>query len=468
LPELPNAGFSLDSSFDAGLLKISCQTGTSDQQGYYITSLHDPSHVSELFAPNVAGFLAVDSIGTTHYAITNLDAPNWRLVSIEQSDPKPDRWRTVIPESSNGALEDAVVLDNYIVAKHTENLSAKVTVRDLDGRIMSMVDLGDFANVFFGHSGDDDEYLFLEIKSYQRPARIERLDIATGKTTLVRPSGAKYDLADAVVRQVFATSKDGTRVSMLLIHRAGIDLNGSNRTLLYGYGGYGLFETPIFNIRAAAWVRAGGIFAVANIRGGGEFGQHWHHGGRLAKKQNSFDDFIACAEWLISNKLTEPKRLGINGNSNGGLLVLACMLQRPDLFGAVAAEVPVADMLRFHRFTFGSDSIVEYGDPRAAPDFKVLFAYSPLHNIRSGVKYPPLLLATADNDDRVVPAHSYKFLATMQEKAPESETYLRVERQAGHGSGNSLHKGLDQNTDILAFLCDKLGGAVIDLLKPGN
>jgi prolyl oligopeptidase len=468
LPGLANAGFTLESAFDTGVLKISCSTGTSDEQGYYITSLEDPSLVSELVASNVAGFQALDNLGTTHYAMTNLNAPNWRLVSFEQSDPKPERWRTIIPESGKGPLEAAVVFEKYLVAKHTENLSARVTIRDLEGHVLSAADLSDFTNVTFGHSNEDAEDLLLEVRSYQHLVRIERLDLTTGKTTLVRPSGAKHDLADAVVRQVFAISKDGTRVSMLLIHRAGIELDGGNRTLLYGYGGYGAFETPAFNVRAAAWVRAGGVYAVANIRGGGEFGQHWHDGGRLAKKQNSFDDFIACAEWLITNKYTEPKRLGINGNSNGGLLVLACMLQRPDLFGAVTAEVPAADMLRFHRFTFGSDWIVEFGDPKVAADFKVLFAYSPLHNVRSGVKYPPLLVLTADNDDRVVPAHSYKFVATIQDIAPDSETYLRVEREAGHGGGDGLEKTLDQNTDILAFLCDKLGGPVVDFPKLKN
>ena len=215
----------------------------------------------------------------------------------------------------------------------------------------------------------------------------------------------------------------------------------------------------------ATWVRLGGVYAIAAIRGGGEFGQRWHDGGRLANKQNSFDDFIASAEWLIANGYTRPDRLGINGANNGGLLVLACMLQRPELYGAVVAGVPVADMLRFKQFTFGSNWTAEYGDPDKDTDFKTLHAYSPVHNVRLGVKYPPLLVLTADNDDRVVPAHAYKLVATMQSDAPATETYLKVERRAGHGFGNSLSKSLDRTSDTIAFLCEKLGGPVLELPK---
>jgi prolyl oligopeptidase len=270
-------------------------------------------------------------------------------------------------------------------------------------------------------------------------------------------------LSDAVVRQIFVTSRDGTRVPMTLIHRPGIALDGNNRTLLYGYGGFGVSLWPGYSEKVAAWVRLGGIYAIAAIRGGGEFGQPWHDGGRGAKKQNVFDDFTASAEWLIANGYTRPARLGINGASNGGLLVLACMLQRPELFGAVVAAVPVADMLRFQNFNFGSNWMVEYGNPDREPDFRTLLAYSPLHNVRAGVTYPPLLVLTADHDDRVSPAHAYKFVATMQDRSPGSETYLRVERQAGHGSGNALSKTLDRDSDTIAFLCDKLGGPVLDL-----
>jgi prolyl oligopeptidase len=256
---------------------------------------------------------------------------------------------------------------------------------------------------------------------------------------------------------------------MTLIHRPDIATDGSNRTLLYAYGGFGFALWPYYSERIAAWVRMGGSYALASIRGGGEYGQPWHDGGRGVHKQASFDDFIASAEWLISNGYTRPGRLGINGASNGGLLVLATMLQRPDLFGAVVSAVPVTDMLRFPKFTFGINWTPEYGDAETnEADFKALLAYSPLHNIRKDVKYPPLLVMTADNDDRVAPAHSYKFVATMQSESPDSAVYLAVERRAGHGQGNALNKSIDRECDTLAFLCEKLGGPMLDLPKIGR
>jgi prolyl oligopeptidase len=234
--------------------------------------------------------------------------------------------------------------------------------------------------------------------------------------------------------------------------------------LLYAYGGFGYALWPGYSATIDAWVRLGGIYALASIRGGGEYGQDWHDAGRRAKKQNSFDDFIASAEWLIANGYTHPNRLGIDGASNGGLLVLATMLQRPDLFGAVVAAVPVTDMIRFPKFTFGVNWIPEYGDAeKSEADFKTLLAYSPLHNVRNGGKYPPLLVLTADHDDRVAPAHSYKFVATMQSSAPQSEVFLTVERRAGHGAGNALSKTIDRDSDTIAFLCEKLGGPIRDL-----
>jgi prolyl oligopeptidase len=462
LPALRDVYLRVDTSFEEGLLRLTVRVGTSERPGYYVAPLDDPARFSELVPVDAAGFTAIGNLGLAHYALTNLDAPRWRLVRIDQSNPQPERWRTVVPESEL-PLDHAALFNDCLVVKHTENLGARISTCGLDGQSMAHVDVGGLSRVLFGRNRREDDHLLLEVEDYQRHSRIERLDLAGGKLSLQRASAARHDLSDAVVRQVFVTSRDGTQVPMTLIHRRGVALDGDNRTLLYAYGGFGVSLWPGYSERAAAWVRLGGVYAIASVRGGGEYGQPWHDGGRLAQKQHTFDDFIAASEWLIANGYTRPQRLGITGASNGGLLVLACMLQRPGLYGAVVSAVPVADMLRFQKFNFGSNWMVEYGNPDRAADFRTLIGYSPLHNVRHGVTYPPLLMLTADNDDRVSPVHAYKFVATMQAQAPAGETYLRVERRAGHGFGNSLSKTLDRDSDTLAFLCDKLGGPLLDL-----
>ena len=455
-------------SQEADVLKITANVGTSEKAGYFVAPLHDASEITEVFPIGVAGFYPVANVGATHYAITNLDAPNFRLVRIDQADPKPDRWHTVIAESE-APLNFAAVFDSKLVVKHYQDVNQRMAIHDLNGQHLSTVDLGGLESVSFGRYFRTDDHLLLEVTDYKQPSRIEWLDLESGKPFVFRASAAKHDLADVTVRQVFVTSKDGTRVPMTLIHQPGIELNGSNRTLLTAYGGFGIALWPYYSDKIAAWVRMGGVYALASIRGGGEYGQPWHDAGRRAHKQSSFDDFIASAEWLIANGYTRSDRLGINGASNGGLLVLAAMLQRPDLFGAVVSAVPVTDMLRFPKFTFGINWIPEYGNAEGnEADFKTLFAYSPLHNIRKDVKYPPLLVLTADNDDRVAPPHSYKFVATMQALSPESVVYLGVERRAGHGEGNALSKSINRECDTLAFLCDRLGGPVQELPKLGR
>lgn len=455
--------FQVTASMDADLLKIVGRVGTSEKAGYFVAPLHDAAEITEIFPIGSAGFYPVASVGPTHYAITNLDAPKWRLVRIDQSDPKLDRWHTVIAESE-APLNFAAVFDSKLVVKHNQDVNQRIAIHDLSGKHLSTVDLGGLESVSFGRYFRGDDHLLLEVNDYKQTGRIEWLDLETGKPSLFRPSAAKHNLTDVVVKQTFVTSKDGARVPMTLIHQPGIKLDGSNRTLLSAYGGFGIALWPYYSDKIAAWVRMGGVYALASIRGGGEYGQPWHDGGRRTHKQASFDDFIASAEWLTANGYTRPDKLGINGASNGGLLVLATMLQRPELFGAVVSAVPVTDMLRFTKFTFGINWVPEYGNPQGnEADFKALFAYSPLHNIHKDTKYPPLLVLTADHDDRVAPAHSYKFVATLQALCPESTVYLGIERRAGHSEGNALNKSVNRECDALAFLCDKLGGAVQDL-----
>ncbi|HZT99065.1 MAG TPA: prolyl oligopeptidase family serine peptidase, partial [Ktedonobacteraceae bacterium] len=274
-------------------------------------------------------------------------------------------------------------------------------------------------------------------------------------------TGNKFDLSSYETKQIFYTSKDGTRIPMFLTHKKGLMLDGNNPTLLYGYGGFNVSLTPAFAASTLLWAEHGGVYAVANLRGGNEYGEDWHQAGMLEKKQNVFDDFIAAAEWLIANNYTNTSRLAINGGSNGGLLVAACMVQRPDLFGAVVCEVPVIDMLRYHRFTVGRYWIPEYGDAEHNPDhFRFLYAYSPLHNIKEGVAYPPTLIMTADTDDRVVPAHAKKFTATLQAAhAGENPILLRLEMKAGHGMGKPTSKIIEARSDMLAFLFKVFGMA---------
>jgi prolyl oligopeptidase len=280
-----------------------------------------------------------------------------------------------------------------------------------------------------------------------------RYDVATNDLTLVHKDPAPEDLSSAIIDIVWATSKDETRIPMTVIRLPKTERNGKVPVLMTGYGGYGVSMMPTFSTSALHWVRHGGAYVVTHLRGGGEFGQAWHDGGRLHNKQNTFDDFIACAETMIAEGWTRPERLAIEGGSNGGLLVTACMLQRPDLFGAVVANVPTTDMLRFHKFTAGGFWILDYGSPDDPEDFKVLRGYSPLHNVKSGAKYPPILITTGDHDDRVVPAHAYKFAATLQEIAhPDNVVLLRVDRRAGHGMGKPMEKIIAERADIDAFL----------------
>jgi prolyl oligopeptidase len=459
MPKYRGVYLHVRTSLETRLLKIIAHVGTSENCGYYIAPLEEPRNVTEIFPIGVAPFWPLESVGATHYALTGLDAPRGRLVRIDEADFKPDRWHTVIPESEQ-TLDFAKVFTNRLVLKHLDNLDSRISVRNLNGRVLSELDFGGPCRVWFGQQQRNDDHLLMQVDEQRRASRIEWLDLLSNKTATFRPTAAKHDLADADIRRASATSKDGTRIPLSLIHRPSIALDGSNPTLLYAYGGYGIPQWLAYGETVAAWVRLGGVFALANIRGGGEFGQTWHDGGRLHRKQNSYDDFIASAEWLIANRYTRPNRLGIHGISNGGLLVLATMLQRPELFGAVVSSVPVADMLRYKHFTFGSNWIPEYGDPANQADFKAIFAYSPVHNIHRGANYPPLLVLTADNDERVVPGHAYKVVAAIQNEIPDAEVYLKVERRAGHGFGNALPKQIDRGADTLAFLWDKLGGPV--------
>jgi len=309
-----------------------------------------------------------------------------------------------------------------------------------------------------GFSGKaTDTHTFYSFNSFTQPGAIYRLEVATGKSALWKKPTVDFDASNYETRQVFYKSKDGTRIPMFITHKRGLKLNGQNPTLLYGYGGFNISLTPTFSVANLVWMEMGGIYAVPNLRGGGEYGEPWHIAGTKLTKQNVFDDFIGAAEWLIANKYTSREKLAISGGSNGGLLVGACLTQRPDLYGATLPAVGVMDMLRFNKFTIGWAWMSDYGSPDKADEFRALRAYSPLHNVKPGTKYPPTLVTTGDHDDRVVPAHSFKFAAALQAaQAGPAPVLIRIETQAGHGAGKPTAKIIDEAADRWAFLVDAL------------
>lgn len=395
--------------------------------------------------------------GSTFYFKTDKDAPRGKVVKVDAL--KVDKtWSDVIPESTDtlagvSFINDQLVL-NYMTDAHT-----KITIHDTNGKFLREVQLPGIGSAGgFGGKRIDSE-TFYSYSSYNAPPTIYRYDMKTGDSSLFRQAKVKFDPSQYKVEQVFYTSKDGkTRVPMFLTYKKGMKLNGQNPTLLYGYGGFNSAMTPGFSAARIAWLEIGGVYAEACIRGGSEYGKTWWEGGSRLNKQNVFDDFAWAAKWLIKNKYTSTPKLAIQGGSNGGLLVGAVLNQHPDLFGAAIPQVGVMDMLRFDKFTIGWAWKSDYGDPANAADFKAMYAYSPYHNIKPGTKYPPTLVTTADHDDRVFPAHSFKYVAAMQAaQAGEAPVLIRIETKAGHGAGKPTTKQIDERADLYAFLVKSLG-----------
>ncbi|HYX42132.1 MAG TPA: prolyl oligopeptidase family serine peptidase, partial [Pyrinomonadaceae bacterium] len=338
---------------------------------------------------------------------------------------------------------------------------AQVKIYDPRGQLVRELQLPSIGAVGGFTGRQKDKETFYSFTSFTVPSTIYRLDLATGKSTIFRQPKVDFNPADYETKQVFYTSKDGTRVPMFITHKKGLKLDGQNPTLLYAYGGFDIAETPAFSVSNLVWMEMGGVYALANLRGGSEYGKEWHEAGMKAKKQNVFDDFIAAAEWLIANKYTSTPKLAIFGGSNGGLLIGAVMTQRPELFGAALPAVGVMDMLRFHKFTIGAAWQTEYGSPDNPEDFKYIRAYSPLHNIKPGTNYPPTLITTADHDDRVWPGHSFKFAATMQAaQAGTAPILIRIETKAGHGAGKPTSKQIEEVSDRWGFLVRALNMSV--------
>lgn len=454
----PKWEFSGEVTEDGKFLVISIHEGTDTKNRVYYQDLTTPSSpVIELLNDFDASYGFVGNVGPVFFFLTDLKAPRGRLIAIDTRKPERSLWEERVAESK-ATLTRVSLVGGQFVLNYLRDARSEVQRVDLNGHPVGEIALPGIGTAAgFGGKPEENE-TFFSFTSFTVPGRIYRYDLSTGKSELWRQPKVDFDPDAFVVSQVFYPSKDGTQIPMFIAHRKGLKLNGHQPTLLYGYGGFNISLTPAFSVKNLAWMEMGGVYAVPNLRGGGEYGEEWHQAGTKLLKQNVFDDFIAAAEWLINNHYTEPKRLAIQGGSNGGLLVGACMTQRPELYGVCLPAVGVMDMLRFQKFTIGWAWTSDYGSSDQPDQFKALFAYSPYHNLRPGVYYPATLVTTADHDDRVVPAHSFKFAARLQEyQSGPAPTLIRIETKAGHGAGKPTSKTIEETADILAFAAANLG-----------
>jgi prolyl oligopeptidase len=443
------------------ILEVSDRGNGKDGNALYVRDLAKPNAAFQPLVPEITNdtFSVVDNVGGEILVATNHGAPNWRVVAIDPAKPAEANWRTVLAERPE-PLEGARTAGGKLVATYLKDVTTRAYVHALDGKLENEIVLPGPGTAAGFDGPNDAKEIFYTFNSLSAPTTIYRYDIATRASGVFRaPRVPGYDASAFETKQVFYPSKDGTRIPMFLVYRKGLELNGNNPTLLYGYGGFNVVVSPTFSAARIALLEQGFVYASANLRGGAEYGESWHQQGMKLKKQNVFDDFIAAAEWLIAEKYTSSAKLAIQGGSNGGLLVGAVMNQRPELFRVGIPQVGVMDMLRFHKFTIGWNWIADYGSSDDADEFKALYAYSPLHNIRQGVKYPATLITTADHDDRVVPAHSFKYAATLQALASrENPVLIRIETKSGHGA-SSLTKQLETAADVYAFTMQNLGVA---------
>lgn len=443
---------------DGRFLVLSVSEGTSGAEIWY-RDMKDPAQQKlKLLIPGFATEPdVVDNDGAKLLVRTNEGAPNYKVVLIDPKSPDKSKWKTVIPEKPE-ALQSVSTGGGYLFAQYLKDASTKVYQYTYDGKLVREITLPGIGTASgFGGERPDREF-FYTYTSFSMPPAIYRYDVATGQSTLFRKTETRMNTDNFETQQVFFASKDGTYVPMFLTYRKGLKMDGNNPVLLYGYGGFNIPITPGFSMSNAFFIEQGGIYAVVNLRGGSEYGEKWHKAGMLEKKQNVFDDFIGAAEFLIKSRYTNPQKIAIRGGSNGGLLVGAAMTQRPELFKVALPAVGVLDMLRFHKFTVGWGWTVEYGSSDSANHFPFLYKYSPYHNLKPGVSYPATLITTADHDDRVVPAHSFKFAARLQEyQSGDNPVLIRIETNAGHGAGKPTSKLIDEAADVWSFVLQNLG-----------
>ena len=457
-PDQPDWGFAPEVTDDGHWLVISVWMGTDRRNRIHVLDLGNPE------APSVtgpvhpvldafdAGYTFLSNDGPIFHFRTDRDAPKGRVVAVDIRNPEPTRWRELIPEQAS-ALDQISVIGNHFVINYLEDAKSRLRLFAMDGTPTGDVTLPGIGTVGGLNGRREDPDLYFLFTSALTPSSVMKTTVASNTTSVHKSPKVPFDASAYETKQVFFQSKDGTRVPMFVTHRKGVALDGTNPVLLYAYGGFNVNLLPAFSPERIAWLEAGGIYAQPNLRGGGEYGEAWHQAGMHEKKQNVFDDFIAAAEFLVREKYTTPSRLVIEGASNGGLLVGAVITQRPDLFAVALPAVGVMDMLRFHRFTIGWAWVTEYGSADSSQaQFETLKAYSPLHNLRPGTNYPATLITTADHDDRVVPAHSFKFAAALQAATTWARpAYIRIETKAGHGAGKPIAKQIEEEADKLAF-----------------
>jgi len=452
-PDDKELGFSPLVTEDGKYLILYVYHGTDPKNRIYYRQIESDGPFVRLLDDADARYDFIGNVDSVFFFNTDLGAPRGRIIAIDTNNPAPGDWYTILPQTKD-VIDYVACINHHFVIAYMHDVHHQLKIYDLNGDFVREIPLPALGRVGSLSGRQSDTEMFFSFTSFLFPNTNYRYDFSNDKLVIFQKPQIDFDSSGYQTTQVFYHSKDGTRVPMFITHKKGLKLNGNNPTLLYAYGGFNISIKPSFSVSVINWLEMGGVYCVANLRGGCEYGETWHQAGMLGNKQNVFDDFIAAAEWLIANKYTNVKKLAIRGGSNGGLLVSACMLQRPDLFGAVICQVPVTDMLRYHKFTVGRYWVPEYGNAEAsAEQFKFLYAYSPLHNVKEGVDYPPILVTSADTDDRVVPSHAKKFVATIQAKsAGKNPILLRVETKAGHGGGKPITKVIEEQADIYAFL----------------
>ncbi len=455
-PKNPLRYFNLGVTEDQKYAVLEVSAGTSGNELYWKDLAAKKSDFQLLIPGFENDSEVIDNLGDKFLVRTNIGAANYRLVLVDPRNPSPDKWQEILPEKPE-VLVSASTAGGYLFASYLQDARTRVYQHRPTGELIKEVELPAIGTASGFGGWRDDKVIFYTFQSFNYPPTIYKYDLASGQSEVFVRQQVKFNPEDFEVKQVFYNSKDGTRVPMFIIHKRGLVLDGKNPTWLTAYGGFNVSLTPGFNPTILIILENGGVFAQPNLRGGGEYGEKWHRAGMLENKQNVFDDFIAAAEYLINEKYTSPRFLAISGASNGGLLVGAVMTQRPELFGVAFPAVGVMDMLRYHRFTVGWGWVVEYGSSDNEEQFRYLYKYSPLHNIRDGICYPATMVTTADHDDRVVPAHSFKFAATLQEKqACNKPVLIRIETRSGHGSSN-VTKAIDELTDKYSFMFRVMG-----------
>ncbi|MEX2119887.1 MAG: prolyl oligopeptidase family serine peptidase [Pirellulales bacterium] len=456
-PDEKEWGFDGHVTEDGRYLVITVWRGTERKhQVFYLDLSADDAEVVELITGFDARYEFIANDGPVFWLRTDLDAPRNRVIAVDTRNPAREAWREVIPQAGQ-LLEEVNMVGGRFFGLYLHDAHSRVEMFDSSGKSRGSVELPGLGSAagFAGRRGDRET--FFSFTSFTTPTTIFRYDLAAGTSEVFRKPEVDFNPDDYETRQVFYQSKDGTRLPMFITHRKGLRLDGRNPTYLYGYGGFDISMTPSFSVGRIVWLEMGGVFAMPNLRGGGEYGTQWHEQGMKALKQNVFDDFIAAAEYLVARRYTSSDKLAIAGRSNGGLLVGACMTQRPELFAAAVPGVGVMDMLRFQKFTIGWAWVSEYGSSDDPEQFKSLYAYSPLHNLKPGVAYPATFIVTADHDDRVVPGHSFKFAAALQAaQAGTQPALIRIETSAGHGAGTPTSKAIEELADGHAFLVQEL------------